>query len=48
VFVLLLPALPEGGFLRQIWTILADFESHLAGKKYFWRAPNFWRISGGF
>jgi hypothetical protein len=24
------------------------FESHLAGKKYFWRTPNFWRISGGF
>jgi hypothetical protein len=24
------------------------FESRLAGKKYFWRTPNFWRISGGF
>jgi hypothetical protein len=24
------------------------FESHLAGKKYFWLTPNFWRISGGF
>jgi hypothetical protein len=24
------------------------FESHLAGKKYFWRSVNFWRISGGF
>jgi hypothetical protein len=24
------------------------FESHLAGKKYFWRTPNFWQISGGF
>jgi hypothetical protein len=26
----------------------AGFESRLAGKKYFWRTPNFWRISGGF
>jgi hypothetical protein len=24
------------------------FESRLAGKKYFWRTPNFWQISGGF
>jgi hypothetical protein len=24
------------------------FESCLAGKKYFWRTPNFRRISGGF
>jgi hypothetical protein len=24
------------------------FESRLAGKKYFWRTLNFWRISGGF
>jgi hypothetical protein len=24
------------------------FESHLAGKKYFWRAPNFWRILNNF
>jgi hypothetical protein len=24
------------------------FESCLAGKNYFWRTPNFWRISGGF
>jgi hypothetical protein len=24
------------------------FESRLAGKKYFWQTPNFWRISGGF
>jgi hypothetical protein len=30
--------LPDGGFLRQIWTILADL-------KVVWRAKN---ISGGF
>jgi hypothetical protein len=24
------------------------FKSRLAGKKYFWWTPNFWRISGGF
>jgi hypothetical protein len=24
------------------------FESCLTGKKYFWRVPNFWRISGEF
>jgi hypothetical protein len=24
------------------------FESCLAGIFYFWRVPNFWRISGGF
>jgi hypothetical protein len=25
-----------------------EFESCLAGKKYFWRALNFWWISSGF
>jgi hypothetical protein len=25
-----------------------EFERRLAGKKYFWRAPIFWQISGGF
>jgi hypothetical protein len=34
-------ALPDGGFLRQISTILADLKVVL-------RVPNFWRISGGF
>jgi hypothetical protein len=34
-------ALPDGGFLRQILTILADL-------KVVWQVPNFWRISGGY
>jgi hypothetical protein len=32
----------------QMAVFSARFASHLAGKKYFWRTPNFWRISGGF
>jgi hypothetical protein len=38
------PALPDGGFLRQIWKILADL-------KVVWQAKNISRglpISGGF
>jgi hypothetical protein len=38
------PALPDGGFLRQIWKILADL-------KVVWRAKNIsggLQISGGF
>jgi hypothetical protein len=41
-------AWPDGGFLQQILENSGGFESCLAGKKYFLRAPNSWRISGGF
>jgi hypothetical protein len=34
----------HSGFLHQIWKILADLKVVWQAKKYFWWAPNFWRI----